>query len=1353
MILRLLPSILLTFSVILTAYCQPANNECSGALPLPVESNASACTPFSGTQLNVHTDGTTRSDTETSAVGVGEYDRFYTWSATTRGLQPNFSFGAGIRASVYENLGTPSNPICGDFINSCIYGSTIALSGWEIGDNLIVQVEWDRAIDAQFSFCFSESALPLPANDECSTPVELACQNQWQSFDLAGSTGEPSTTCNLTRPLWFKISDPDREFEFEIRSNDNWVQYEIFTGSDCNNLTTLLCTGAGSFQLPPNNQPYYIAVGTNTNAGGPNLSFEIRRRNCSVRPLIDSGPGVTCAEAIPTTCAEEVYSWDPRWRPIYIGSDFAPHYAHWLTVDGLGQELAMRGDPFLVIYEGNDCGTLTKLEAINLPHNSDYYFTTTPGKKYYFLCIGKGDVLSARASSSYNEIKIVCRYPPANSECANAEQLDCGSRLAGTTKDARFTNDPWAQSAQLRTVYYSFIGNGQKQSLFLSTPTPLATRVNAHIYSDSCRGPSLDYTYNGIAGTPNEIVWQSITTSGQLYYVSVGLSLAQSSQGTRDLENFEIWLECDNVVVPVNDEQANAIDIACDQAINVPSFGDASAGTGGLCLNSSPSIWYKYESDGSLININTRVAQGATPMAAESINVCVLKEVGGQLSFIDAENNQRLNSDYENLITFPSELGVTYYLVFALESNPGTIPQTHGFEFSLDCIPPLVNDFCSGAIDVSVQQPGEPRMAVTTVLDNAYPSGVPTCSNGLIRRDIWYKFVAPPSGVVVISDRDVEVFLNCSDQEPIKCNSYLPHNLGGLLPGHTYYLRSEVSNFNNAHEIYLTAGLAPPVNDSCGGALVMVTDGSAVTWPENQYSSTTYLNHDAVANSSMQSTHDAWYAFVAPATGLVKFEYDLGQGARTGQGYSVFYGSCDSLTLISNRAAAGSLHQLDGLIPGRTHYVAVREPTFNLGSSSKDVQVKTDSVTGDGPENPEPLFLAFGDFSCRIGNHASFLTPEPRADLQCPTTTSAAVWDRWKFIRVHAMMPWSTIKFDWSSANIDSLMDVRIDITATPIGANEPEFCFGPFTMSDVEFELAAEDLTLYEGYDFGMKISGIEPGLPKGNIRADICMYGEHYLNLGIAPVFTNCREAFPVRDTYGGYYYLNQDGLDVAHFLTGSNPAGSIEHVRAQSPLPNGEIVLPRSFTFVPNEPGGDMDGRYRLYYFPSEIDRLLASDPNINSIRDIKILVDPIGSCDSPGSSYTVVTPSAAGFTGFYYFIEIDLDLIPRGGGGVNLRNGFTMLSSSAAVTSSTHEVKYQRFDVFPQPATESVRIDLSHLTAGVTTGSLHDLTGRLVKPVDLQSGQETDIYVGNLLPGYYSLQFSIKGRRYMQRLAVQ
>ena len=147
MILRSLLTFLLIFGIAVGGYCQPSNNECSDALPLLVLSSSAACSA-NGIQLNVHTDGTTRSSIETDAVGMGLYDRFYTWTATTRGLQPNFSFGAGIRASVYENLGTSNNPICGDFINSCIYGSPISLSGWDIGDKLIVQIEWDRAFDA-----------------------------------------------------------------------------------------------------------------------------------------------------------------------------------------------------------------------------------------------------------------------------------------------------------------------------------------------------------------------------------------------------------------------------------------------------------------------------------------------------------------------------------------------------------------------------------------------------------------------------------------------------------------------------------------------------------------------------------------------------------------------------------------------------------------------------------------------------------------------------------------------------------------------------------------------------------------------------------------------------------------------------------------------------------------------------------------------------------------------------------------------------------------------------------------------------------------------------------------------------
>ncbi|MFK8055586.1 MAG: hypothetical protein AB8F78_05645 [Saprospiraceae bacterium] len=1349
MIPRSLFTLLLTFAVAVAGYCQPSNNECSGASSLLVLSSSAACSA-NGIQLNVHTDGTTRSSIETQAVGYGEFDRFYTWTATTRGLQPNFSFGAGIRASVYENLGSASNPVCGDYINSCIYGSPISLSGWEIGDNLIVQVEWDRAIDAQFSFCFSESVLALPSNDQCISSIELTCQSQWQSFELAGSTGGISTTCNVTRPLWFKIDNPERSLNLEIRSSDFWVQYEIFTGSDCGNLTSLLCTDAASIELPPNDQSLYIAVGTNTNAGGPNLSFEIRATNCRGRQLVESGPGVTCSEAVQINCLGLDYSWDRRWRPIYIGPDFPPNYVNWLTLEGTGQELGIESDPYVVIYEGNDCGGLTKIEALDIPSNTEYFFNTTAGKTYYFQCIERTSIFTDNFGR-LTEISINCRHPPSNNLCTNAEQILCGTRLIGSTKDSRISGDP-VQQGQLRTVYYHFTGNGQKYRLFLTSATPLASRVFAHIFSDSCGGSSLNYTYTGIASQSNEFVWQAVTTPGQEYYVAIGLAIPNGSQGVPDLDNFEIWLECENDSPPVNEEQVGATAIACGESISVPTFGDPSiGGTSGNCLTASPTLWYKYESDGSSIDIKTRAVPGGTSSRWKEINVCILKDVGGQLTYLDSEYDHYLDTDYDNLISLASEAGVTYYFVFALELTPGPVPLDYGFEFSLDCLPPLANDFCFGAIEVLVQQPGAPRVTVTTELDNAYPSGIPNCTDGDLNKDVWYKFVAPISGVVVPNVRNLELYLSCSDQQPVQCDQDLPSKLGGLTPGQTYYLRKEVPFFGGQHQIYLTAGLTPPENDSCGGALPMILDGNATNWPENQFSNTVFLNYEANINQSLEFNNGAWYSFTAPPTGVVSVEYDLSSNAQRAAGYSVFYGTCDSMVEISTQAQYVQ-HELHGLIPGRDHFLVAHESTFSQGSANKDVSINTEQKIGDGPDMPQPVFLSFNNLSCSSFNYASQFTPAAQPDLQCDNTNANA-YDRWKFVRLEAVMPYSSILIEFSPTVLGVPPMAEIEITATRIGASEPEFCFGPFSISENEFEIAAEDLTLYEGYDIGVKFSGIEPGLPDGNIEVDICLRGEHHLIQGIAPVTSQCQETIRYRDSYGGYYYFSPDAVDVAHCIDATNPAGSIEYVRAQSPLPNGEIVLPRSFTFVPEQAGEEMDGRYRLYFPPTEIDQLLALDPTLNSIRDIKILIDPTGTCESPGSSYVVIPAAAAGFTGFYYFVEIDLDLVPRSQGGVYLRNGFTMLASSAAITSPIVEVKNQPIKMFPQPATEYVNFDLTGLPASSTTGNIYDLTSRLVKSVLLNSGEISQFYVGDLSPGTYSVCFSIDGRLYEQRLAVQ
>jgi hypothetical protein len=135
----------------------PANDTMAGAIPITPNPQGTGCNAAQFT-LNFSTDGTTDSGMDgtcnTTDTGL---DQFFTWTATTEGL--------------LWNDGSPGNPgiIIRDTAgNEIACAETFAtdnttLSGWDIGDDLIIQIyDFDNLSVSDVAFCLEEYTPPAP---------------------------------------------------------------------------------------------------------------------------------------------------------------------------------------------------------------------------------------------------------------------------------------------------------------------------------------------------------------------------------------------------------------------------------------------------------------------------------------------------------------------------------------------------------------------------------------------------------------------------------------------------------------------------------------------------------------------------------------------------------------------------------------------------------------------------------------------------------------------------------------------------------------------------------------------------------------------------------------------------------------------------------------------------------------------------------------------------------------------------------------------------------------------------------------------------------------------------------------
>lgn len=127
---------LLVLTVLALAFCtqtfgQPANDNVSGAIPITPSPEGTGCS-VATFNLPFSTDGTTDSGVQ-GGCRLSGLDQFFTWTATTNALFFSSDSPGNPGMVVWDETGTVEIACADTF-------ETITLTGWSVGDNLIIQI-------------------------------------------------------------------------------------------------------------------------------------------------------------------------------------------------------------------------------------------------------------------------------------------------------------------------------------------------------------------------------------------------------------------------------------------------------------------------------------------------------------------------------------------------------------------------------------------------------------------------------------------------------------------------------------------------------------------------------------------------------------------------------------------------------------------------------------------------------------------------------------------------------------------------------------------------------------------------------------------------------------------------------------------------------------------------------------------------------------------------------------------------------------------------------------------------------------------------------------------------------------
>lgn len=169
----------------------PPNDTISGAIPITPSAAGTGCGTAQFT-INFSTDGTTDSGLDGSCNGSDTgLDQFFTWTATTEGLLWNDASPGNPGIVIRDDQG---NEIT---CQATFASDDIVLSGWDIGDNLIIQIYDFAGSVSDVAFCLEEYTPPSPIVPDYSATFETYPQERWS--EASGAYGSPSgTSSNFT---------------------------------------------------------------------------------------------------------------------------------------------------------------------------------------------------------------------------------------------------------------------------------------------------------------------------------------------------------------------------------------------------------------------------------------------------------------------------------------------------------------------------------------------------------------------------------------------------------------------------------------------------------------------------------------------------------------------------------------------------------------------------------------------------------------------------------------------------------------------------------------------------------------------------------------------------------------------------------------------------------------------------------------------------------------------------------------------------------------------------------------------------------------------------------------------------
>ena len=410
---------------------QPANDDCSGAQPVPVGSPGN-CTIVNTTNLGATDDGAQTCDGTTNNLGT-----WYSFTAPASGALfiQVIDLGAGDpEAAIYDACGGTSIWCDGtpdaEVVSGLTPGDTYFLIVW--GDG--------TTFSGDFDLCLEEF-LP-PSNDDCATAIPVAvgtdgsCPGSAINGSNLGAADDGGFSCDASANfgVWYSfVAPPSGDINIQVGDlGPGNPEAAIFDG--CGG-TEVWCDTSPDDEIVNGLTPgatYYLIVWGDATTQGPftvciQEFLPVTNDVCSTATPITVAANGSCPGSAATysnlgASDDGPQSCDGTTDNIGVWFSFVAPLSGNISIQviDLGP-----GDQEASIYDG--CGG-TEIWCDGTP-NDEMLSGLTPGATYYLLIWSDGTALTGSFDLCIEEF-----IPPVGDNCGNAQDLaTLTSPFSGTT--------------------------------------------------------------------------------------------------------------------------------------------------------------------------------------------------------------------------------------------------------------------------------------------------------------------------------------------------------------------------------------------------------------------------------------------------------------------------------------------------------------------------------------------------------------------------------------------------------------------------------------------------------------------------------------------------------------------------------------------------------------------------------------------------------------------------------------------------------------------------------------------------------------------------------------------------------